>query len=211
MLVDGLANTFDHIRFNEEDVENQISTYKLVFLHNRNRFIEWNVRLPMFVTSFYQYVLEKQAVPKQDEYWKFYLTDNTAYFSEASFLKEHMDGLQARVYRTYPSLVRDLHFGLMLKNSGIFKDVFFNEIMDIEYGIDLVVFIKGRPIGLKLYTDTRNALHAREVKNYRPKKTVNFKCIELPINFRGSKTCGMFFLYSDREIDLVNEAILSSV
>lgn len=65
--------------------------------------------------------------------------------------------------------------------------------------------------GLNLFTNTKAALHARVKKEYRPKKPVNFKCIEIPIEFRGRKVCGDFFLYSEREIEIIKQEILNNV
>jgi hypothetical protein len=122
-----------------------------------------------------------------------------------------MLALKARIFRTYPSLVRDLHLGVLLKESRAFDDVFYNEIMDIQYGIDLVVLKNGVQLGLCLFTNTQIAFKARAKKEYRLKKPVNFKCIEIPIQFRGSKVCGDFFLYSEREIDMITREILNHV
>jgi hypothetical protein len=98
--------------------------------------------------------------------------------------------------------------GATLREHKDFDDVFYNETLDVEYGVDLVVVKNNKSLGLNLFTNTKNSIEAREKKQYRPKKPIDLYCIELPIDFRGSKTCGDFFLYSDKEIIKIKQDIL---
>ncbi len=211
MQIDGLSNTLDKIALSSEEIENQIKSYRLTFSQIRRNDVEWGMKFPMFVPPFYSYILKIGRVPNQKEYWNNYIFENKPFFNASTLTSDQMAGLEARVFRTYPSLVRDLHLGVKLKKSGVFNDVYYNEVIDIQYGIDLVVLKNDKLLGLNLFTNTRTALHARVKKEYRPKKPVNFKCIEIPIEFRGSKVCGDFFLYSEREIEIIKGEILNHV
>ncbi len=208
MNILGLNNLFDSVTFSSADIEAQIRVFNLSFDQTRNDRVEWKLKLPMFVPPFYDYIKSRGSIPSQDDYWLFYVSENKDYLVSLNLSREEKIGLRARVYRTYPSLVRDFHFGLYLKENNFFCFVFYNEILDIEYGIDLVIENEERTlIGLNLFTQTQAAQYARKVKEFRPKKSVNFACLEIPIDFKGSKTCGDFFLYSDREITSIVEKI----
>ena len=206
--IDNLENCFDLIKFTCKDVEEQIKTYQLVFDQTRNEKVEWRLKLPMFVPSFYNYVKSKNSIPNQNDYWRFYVSENKNYLTSLNLSKEEKIGVKARVFRSYPSLVRDLHFGLYIKKNNFFRSVFHNDFYDIEYGIDLIIENDdGAKIGLNLFTNTKAAQYARTIKKYRPKKSVDFACYEIPISFIGSKRCGDFFLYSEREIIMIVEKI----
>ena len=207
-MIDTLTNCFDEIKFSFENVEKQIEAYHLTFDRTRNERVEWRLKLPMFVLSFYGYIKSRNLIPSQNDFWQFYVSENKKYLTSLKLSKEEKTGVRARIFRTYPSLVRDLHFGLYIKERKNFRSVFYNEWIDIAYGIDLIVEIReGKKIGLKLFTQTRAGSEAREIKDHRLKKSAELDCYELPIEFRGSRMCGEFFLYSEREIDRVVEKI----
>lgn len=211
MIINGHENTLERILLTSQEVEDIIINHKLRFFAIRNKKIEWGMNLPMFVPVFYNLLINSNSIPSQDQFWNSYISSNGFFFNNTRLSDEQMFGLKARVFRTYPSLVRDTHFGLILKEDSFFDEVYYNEILDIEYGIDLVVMKNQRMLGLNLFTNTEAAINARNVKQFRPKKPVNFKCIEIPIDFKGSKICGDFFLYSDREINEIKQRIISCI
>jgi len=211
MQINGFDNTLDKINLSHKDIEKQICLYSLSFSQTRRNDIEWKMRLPMFVPSFYLFIRNRNIIPSQQEYWQSYVSDNENFFSNSKFSLDQMEGLRARIFRTYPSLVRDVHLGMTLKYDNDLDEVFYNETIDIEYGVDLVIKKSEKLLGLNLFTNTNIAIQARIIKEYRPKKPLSFKCIELPINFKDSKYCGKFFLYSDREIEQIKREILINV
>ena len=170
--------------------------------------MEFGVKIPMFVSSFYFYLLKENKIPNQQEFWDNYIFINHDFFKNENFSETEMYGLKARAFRAYTSLIRDVHFGTLLRDDSYFDGVFYNETLDTEYGIDLVVSKQQKLIGLNLFTNTRNANIAREKKQYRPKKPTDITCFEMPIDFNGSKECGDFFLYSEREIEKVKSIML---
>jgi hypothetical protein len=115
-----------------------------------------------------------------------------------------MEGLQARVYRTYPSLIRDLHFCLFMKEKALLRSnaiVIYNIDLDIEEGIDILLEFKDKLYGINLYTNTSRAIHARTLKSKRHNPFQNVNYVELPVPFKGSKEVGQFFLYGERELN----------
>jgi hypothetical protein len=203
LKIHDLENNLDNIFLSSKEIEDQIINYKLQSIKLRDRKMEFGVKIPMFVTSFYFYILKENKIPNQKEFWNNYLLINDNFFQKENFTESEMHGLQARAFRAYTSLVRDVHFGALLRDDGYFDGVFYNVILDTDYGIDLVVSKDTKIIGLNLFTNTKNANIAREKKQYRPKKPTDIMCYEIPIDFKGSKECGDFFLYSEREIEKV--------
>lgn len=198
------ANFLDHTSLNSSEVEDTISTYKLTFISIRNKKIEWETKLPPFIRPFYLFIYKSKRVPTQDEYFDFYISKNSEYFN--LFKKELLIGVKARLFRTYPSLIRDLHFSLLLKESLDSVTVFYNTSLDTKYDIDILL-INTRYFGLALYTDTPNAIVARSKKKFRHNRFSNVEYVEIPVAFKASKECGRFFLYGDRELKKVKKIV----
>ena len=92
-------NLLPSISLTSEEIRNLVSTYKLTFSRERNREVEWGIKLPMFVDAFYAYIIEKQTVPNQEESFKFYLQYNKAFFDSLN-RPDLESGIMARAYRT---------------------------------------------------------------------------------------------------------------
>ena len=210
LLLREYPNLLDQIEFDYVFVEERISDYPLKFSQVRNKKVEWGMRFPIFLESFYDYVLKNQDIPKQLEFFKYYLSSNTVFFSENRLGEGIMEGLKARIYRTYPSLVRDIHFALFLKSKIKRGQVIYNQRLDVEEGIDLIIEHGGRYYAVNLYTDTKRAYAGRDRKNYRHTKYSNVNYLELPVEFRGSKSIGNFFLYAEREMKKLNQLFKSN-
>lgn len=107
-------------------------------------------------------------------------------------------GLRFRAERTYPSLVRDIHFAVYLKEHGY--DVFWNSTVDVDYKMDVVVTIDKQPYGLALFTDTKRGNSNRARKITESSVPNGFIEIALPIKLReeGYKV-GDYFVYGKRQ------------
>ena len=201
-------NLLEIITLSYKDVEEQIKTYPLTFDKTKINIVEWQLKLPVFVTSFYNYLKSNGSIPNQNDYWLFYVAENKAYLTSLNLPEEEKKGVRARVFRTYPSLVRDLHLGLYLKNNHLFRSVFYNELIDVEYGIDIIVENdSGTKFGLNLFIGTKRANDARRVKQHRLKKSLGIICLDFPLARDKRKICGDFFLYADDEIQKKVEEI----
>lgn len=200
-------NLLDNIRFSAENIEKQISSYSLRFIQYRNQEVEFGIRFPMFLPCFYKYVIEKQVIPNQEQYGEIYIRENFSFFRFKNYSDDVIKGLKARLFRTYPSLVRDLHFCLMLKDSKKYNKVLYNTELDIQEGIDVLIGCNHQLFAVNLYTNTMNACSVRNNKEFRHNKSKLYNYIELPVDFKGSKKCGNFFLYGDREMSNLNRII----
>ncbi len=191
-------NYMDNIKLSSQIIEDQIKPMKLFFLVQMDDEIEWKTMPPMFIYSFYKFIAHYSRIPTQAEFWSFYYHENKTQFSDK--VKQNLQSLQARVYRAYPSFVRDVHFYYILAESEIFSQVIYHPEIDIKYGIDFIVRYKERCFGVNCYIDPPRSHQGREKKQFRHESTKKLILINLPVNFKGSKKCGQFYLYSQREL-----------
>jgi len=208
-----MVNHLDYINLSSRQVEQQVKGYSLVFLKDRNNVVEWGMKLPMFVPSFYKYVTKNSYIPSQEEFYGRYVNDNKEWFEKRDDSESILKGIKARAYRSYPSIVRDIHFALVVKERSGFDSVIYNYDTDIKDGIDLVIRNKGyslsanshvtKTYAVNLFTKTERAYMGRENKGSRHKKIPNVEYIDMPVSFKGSKRCGYFYLYHDRELNML--------
>lgn len=197
--IEDYKNLFDHIVLESEEIENQIINYDLTFSNIKNDFVEWRMKFPMFLNSFYQSVYDTNTIPTQSDFWSTYLIKNESFFNEKSFSESTIEALKARAYRAYPSLVRDIHFVHYVKENMRDSRVIYNRTLDVEEGIDFMIVKNDKNYAVNLFTSTARAIQARAKKENRHKKYDNVIYIELPVNFMGSYSCGKFFLYKEQE------------
>lgn len=85
-----------------KEIESQIKKFKLIFFSNRNHEVEWGLRFPIFLHSFYKFIYNKKRIPSQLEFYQYYFINIGNWFEENSFTEKIMEGLKAWIYRTYP-------------------------------------------------------------------------------------------------------------
>lgn len=180
---------------------NTVAKFRLTFSQERNREVEWGIKLPMFVDAFYAFILEKGKIPSQEESYNFYIQYNKDFFQNLN-RDDLMSGIKARVYRTYPSLVRDVYFNKYIEERLNSKcSVIYSTKLDIAEGIDLMIKYKDKSYGFCFFTKTRIGYVGRAKKVYRHTPFDNVKYIEMPMEFKGSVKVGDFFLYGEKEFE----------
>jgi hypothetical protein len=200
LILSEYPNLLDHLKINSTDVCNIIENYKLSFSQTRNQKVEWGMKFPMFLTPFYKYVYLHNKILTQSEFYDYYISENQTFFAGKNFNEDLIEGLKARLYRTYPSLIRDLHFNLYVKENIPQAQVVYNRKLDVEEGIDQLLLYNNKLFAVNLYTDTARAHIGREKKVNRHTPFENVQYLELPVNFKGSLVCGPFFLYGQSEL-----------
>lgn len=105
-------------------------------------------------------------------------------------------GVEGRIYRTYPSLIRVYHFFLSCQEMNRFDDVFYSFRRDQD-GVDTVIKYKGQNFAIALFVDTPRS------RSYKKKKYNRHKALDIPeicvmINpFDKSTYVGDYALYQD--------------
>ena len=192
-------NLLQQINISSRDIQTVVAKYKLEFSKEKNQEVEWGIKLPIFVDAFYNFITDNQRIPSQQEFFQHYLFYNHLFFSNLN-RPELETGIKARVYRTYPSLIRDLHFNkYILEKLGNKCDVIYNIRLDVEEGIDLMIVTKKGNYGICFFTKTRRAYIGRKAKEYRHTLFHNVSYVEMPLDLKGSIKAGDFFLYGEHE------------
>ena len=197
----------DKIKLTSANIYETIGSYRLSFSQTRNWSVEWEINFPMFVEAFYGYIIKYSTIPTQQTFFDYYLFFNKAYFDERNFDTIILDGLKARVFRTYPSLVRDLYFNKYVKENLSDANVLYNIMLDVAEGIDLMIEAGNIFHAVNLYTRTSRAGNARNIKQHRHTPFVNVNYVDLPVDFSDNSRCGDFFLYGDSEFVSLKRSI----
>lgn len=207
-------NMLPYLRITHRDVENWCEYYPLEILPKDkyyDDFIENIKGFPTMVYPFYSHILksEKQQMPFQHEYYETYLkyhakmeTNFDFEFSGYSDVQKmiYKNAVMGRVYRTYPSLVRDLHFALYLKNK-LGDNAVFNRQLDVYKGVDIMLIIKNKYYGIKLFTKTERAEEFKRIKDsHRQKDFSNVEYIPITKSLKGDYF-GSFYLFGDDEFN----------
>lgn len=205
--IEGYPNLLDVVNLTSPEVETQIIDFSLSFPHTRDKRVEWGMKFPMFLYSFYRFIRTNNTVPDQESFWHFYLTDNSDFFDERGFDKTITEALRARAFRTYPSLVRDIHFSLLVNEKANHTEVLYNQDIDVKKGIDLLLKFYDNYYAINLYTGTKRAYTGRAKKESRHVKYANIRYVEFPVKFSDNNKHGQFFLYGETEFQTLKDKL----
>lgn len=198
---------FQYIRLSYNEMVRPLKDYKMKFSPIHNIDAEWNIHFPILVRPFYAFIYRNHRIPEQQEYVSYYLTENRSFFENEEFDHKVIEGLKARLLRTYPSLVRDICFNRYVKDHAIGYKTIYNISLDVERDIDLMLYKGQNYYGVCLYTKTKRALYSRTKKTNRHVRFSNVNYIEILKDFKGSMQIGDFFLYGEQEYKELMELV----
>lgn len=203
-----MKNHLKDLNISYLDIEYRIKSINLHFPSVKNRYVEnFNFAPDFFIYYMYYFLKIKERVPSQDEFINFYITNSKENLKSRFFIKKYkardlLEGLKARLYRAYPSLIRDFHFSLYLKEQTKYN-VLYNYELDIKKGVDILLDDK---YAIHLFTNTRRANYYRDKKyDYHPND--EYIHINVPIDFKNCKRIGSFFVYGDNELNKINSIV----
>ena len=152
-------NLLPEIHLTSNDICNQIKNYNIPLWDIRLEEVEDNKNgLPMFIKSFYNYVLMYQKIPDSKQFYKHYLEYNSEYFENNVKGIYFMIGLEARCYRLWPSLIRELHFiKYVSENIPLYYDIIYNIDLDTKEGIDMMIIDEDIYYGINFYILTKRS------------------------------------------------------
>lgn len=163
-----------------------------------------NAKLPMFVSKFYMSVDNRKGINQmftQKAFWNYYKQQNPKYFSRPEIANNPnlFQKMEGRIFRVYPSLVRDLHFLMYLKERHGIENVLYNPELDAAIGIDVLLKDKGKVFGIKLLIESERSEKYKNLKDkFRQQSYENIEFIVIPKQLDNNKF-GDFFLYGDAE------------
>lgn len=167
--------------------------------------------LPAVNMVFYKAIFNTGGVLQPEEFVNCYYAHYHDLFTITGDMIEYCGkqlskaAVSARVLRTYPSLVRDFDFFLMLHDSGKFEQVIYSCQQDIQ-GKDIIIKQRGKEYVVSLFVDTKRSNFFKSIKNaFRHSYESNE--IQLPLKLSSARIVGDFMLYSEKDIYLIEERI----
>lgn len=215
VIENGIIGKFKPVPFDLTELESQIS--KLSYSGERLKKDERveNSKLPPFIIPFYELLYDTEKLPAETDLTNVYIAKyfdirpdgklrikekfNNAGLSNESF---GLEGITARLLRSYPSLIRDIHFYVLCYEKGSFDDVYYDLRSDWLKGYDLMVNDNGVQCYVKLHFDSKrgnkfeNKKHRRH--DYAAKSNVT---INLSIKPDNQYLCGQVYLYNEAVLE----------
>ena len=170
-----------------------------------------NTCFPPFLQVFYYLVYQLRHIPNEtlffDEYLKWLapteLTESTFTYQQKVYSRS---GLRARALRTYPSLIRDLHFYEFLLESGEFEEVDYSMHTDYYEGLDLLVTKNKARYAVSILLNTKRGAAYKEIKEHRHDYGQVTE-IKLAVGFNDLVKVGRFYLLGQKQLAYLLEEI----
>jgi len=168
-------------------------------------------RIPSMMEVLFKMVHSEKEIPTQKEFLLTYISSITLPTIHASVSKSSPDitlgqvrrAIIARAARAYPSLVRDIHLPIRLRELGY--RAFYIKKYDIEYGIDIVLNYKNDIYYIHCFVDSYRANFYRKIKDKRHPNTLKGKHLDAPMVIkRGDSN---LYLYPDEAISSIIQHI----
>lgn len=203
-----------------KEVEEQIRTYNYSDIYEavkgasagKNSLAE-SIHFPPINIVFYAYIFLEGKVPSPIEligsYYGYYkneliLDGDIVKYAGDSIKKIDID---ARLLRTYPSLVRDIHFYLLLVESEIFDEVRYSTTADLK-GKDIIVKLGDKTAAISLMVGTNRSRKYKRIKNaYR--HSYDLPEIVLQLDLSSAAACGDFLIYRESDVHEIKYSVVN--
>lgn len=160
-----------------------------VMRKKKDDYIEKKLHIaPSMVGYFYYFIQVYGRIPSQIEYIKFYYLANKQWVFKHVHPGNYHEAFFGRLSRFYPSMLRDIHFYHVLKESTQFEQVLFALKYDLEAKIDIFVKKKEQWYGIQLRTKTKRSNEFYEKKKGRNAMETKAILIDLPIDLSAAKS-----------------------
>ncbi|MFW6016108.1 MAG: hypothetical protein ACOCRK_06690 [bacterium] len=187
-----MENELELIDLTYQDIEEQLSNYTYEIMPIYDNRVE-SASFPYFVESFYNLIFYEGYLPSCEDFIDYYLEVNADKNSVDILDEVQKIGLKARLSRSYPSLVRDVHFAKLLEDR-LDLDVLYNIELDTTAGIDVLLEDK---YGFHLFYDSKRSHNFRKKKISRHNELDTIIEFDLPFNEDNGKEIGNVYLYND--------------
>ena len=159
-------------------------------------------RLNPIVTPFYLFIILHQRLPSPEELFRQYqLCYARDIYKLGSVSEAEDDVIKARLYRAYPSLIRDIHFYFLCSNDPRFNEVKYSTEVDIQ-GVDLIVSRGGKRFAVRLHNNSEAASNWAKTKEV----AGDFSAV-IDIVLDNPNRIGCFNLYTEQSLDYLAAAI----
>ena len=113
-------------------------------------------------------------------------------------------GAEARVRRTYPSLIREYHLEFLLRHVFGDADVRRSRKLD-NMGVDFQVCIQGEWQSIRTYVDTQRSKQFAKEKS--EKRHKGLEATDLLLTLSQGVECGMYKLYSKLQVEQIKRTL----
>ncbi len=194
------------------DLLNQISNLKYSGQALEKITAAENAKLPPFIQVFYSLFFQTLTIPTESEFYKTYFewiggVKNGKLIYEDQSLNPI--GVENRIKRSYPSLIRDLHFLYLLEASEKFEKVEYSMKMDYYNGLDLKVIYKGIEYFVSLFIDSTRGKYFKQKKlkrhDYSEVNEITFN-----VQFDEMIKVGDIYLLTDLHVEILENNIKES-
>lgn len=159
-------------------------------------------KLNPIVDPFYLFVLLYQRLPTPEEFFKQYqLCYARDVYKLGSVSEANEEVIKVRLYRAYPSLIRDIHFYCLCSNDPRFDDVKYSTEVD-KQGVDLIVSKGGKRFAVRLHNNSEAASNWAKTK-----EIVGHFAAVIDIVLSIPNRIGCFDLYTTHSLDYLAAAI----
>jgi hypothetical protein len=193
-----------------DDLENQINQIVYSPARDNKNIEEENAKLPPFIQVFYFLFFSYLRIPSEIDFWKTYLTwvggENENGEVEIEGIKYKSEGLKSRLNRTYPSLIRDLHFLYLIEASKKFEQVDYSMDRDYFNGLDLRVTHNNKEVFISLFIDTLRSRYFKQKKTKRHNYSTVHE-IEFIVDFNSLTRIGSIDVLNQSHIKLLENIL----
>lgn len=192
-----------------KELEDQIKKLEFQASKDFKSKVTENAKLPPFIQSFFYLFFSNLKIPTEKEFVDTYLKWAGIINGDKVIIENKtypLAGIKARMNRTYPSIIRDLHFLYLLENSKLFDEVDYSMERDYLNGLDLKINYKKQTYYVSLLIDTNRANYFKKKKIERHDYSV-INEIVFNVSFDSLSRIGNIYLLNQKHIKLLLERI----
>jgi len=190
------------------DVEGQIAQLGYSGAGLTKDFRVENAKIPPFIQVFYYLVFKNLEIPSEDLLFNTYVEWVGGVKNDImriGNLELNLEGVRNRMLRTYPSLIRDFHFYIMLNKSQLFESVEYSLFTDYSNGIDLTLSYNKQVYALAIAIETKRASEYLLVKEDRHDYG-NVNKLVLSVPFDELSKVGQIYLLTELHVkSIINQ------
>jgi hypothetical protein len=191
------------LSISSQDIVKVLEAESPVFIKETSSKVEFASGFPNMMYTLWGYVCTYRRFPTQSAFVAYY------HLVHEEALKGYdKTAVSARLLRSYPSLVREIHFFQLVKESNVFNDVSYCSYDDVESGIDFNVMLGGKEYNILCYVKTQRSLWFRKKKDFRHKNPI-MNAIEMPLDLSKGKKIGNWIVYDNAQVELLLNKIIN--
>lgn len=210
--------TLKHLDLSSIKIENQIKNFTYTGQNRGKSALIENAKLPPFILTFYKFLFDNSSIPSEKEFVNNYLEhfdideNGKASINKPPYVSNNLPlgMLTGRLLRTYPSLIRDIHFFYLCKESDIFDSVTYSLKIDYFEGLDLTVKYNSHEYYISLFVNSKRANEFKKKKENRHNYKSKTEITVVLNRDSATKKISNFFLFDSSHVKMVENKIIEA-